>query len=138
VTHWLESYECSVERPFFHWKTADILALCRTHGVLNPLYDLGFHRVGCFPCIMARKQDIRLIADHDPGRIDMIAQAERETGSSLFRYSTVPDHIAVKPTIRDIVAWASMPGRGNPTPRTGRACRTLCDVNDGRSSDHAG
>jgi 3'-phosphoadenosine 5'-phosphosulfate sulfotransferase (PAPS reductase)/FAD synthetase len=114
VTEWLEAYECSVERPFFHWKTADILALCRRHGVLNPLYDLGFHRGGCFPCVMARKRDIRLVAEHDPGRIETIALAEQETRSSFFRYSTVPDRFATEPTIRDVVAWASTPGRGEP------------------------
>ena len=103
---WLESYECSVERPFFYWKTKDILTLCRKHNVLNPLYSKGFSRVGCFPCIMANKREIRRIAEIDPERITTIAQAEQETGHSFFPYSKVPDAQCEKPAIHDVVKWA--------------------------------
>ena len=106
VMEWLESYDCSVERPFFHWKTQDVLTLCRKHNVLNPLYDMGFSRVGCFPCIMSRKQEIRQIAQDYPSRIDMIEQAEKDAQSTFFSYYKVPPSFCKEPRIRDVVKWA--------------------------------
>lgn len=103
---WLESYECSVERPLFYWKTKDILTLCRKHNVLSPLYEQGFDRVGCFPCIMASKREVRRIAELDPERIETIAKAEAGTGHSFFPYSKVPDSQCEKPAIHDVVKWA--------------------------------
>lgn len=106
VIEWLESYECRVERPFFYYKTKDILTLCRKHNVLNTLYDRGFERVGCFPCVLCGKREIRLIATHDPERITTIAKAEHETGHSFFPYTKVPDSQCREPKIHDVVKWA--------------------------------
>lgn len=105
VMHWLDAYECSVERPLFHWKARDIVALCRKHQVLNPMYDMGFHRVGCFPCIMESKAGLRALAEHFPAQIDRIAQAEASIGSSLFPFGKVPG--VERPAIKDVIQWAN-------------------------------
>ncbi len=107
VIEWLENYNCSVHRPFFYWKTADILALCRKHNVLNPLYDAGFQRVGCFPCIMSNKSEIGTLATHAPLRIDLVEQLENDIGSTFFPYSKVPDRQCLEPKIRDVIKWAN-------------------------------
>ncbi|MEM8529138.1 MAG: phosphoadenosine phosphosulfate reductase family protein [Bacteroidota bacterium] len=107
VCEWIEEYDCSVERPFFHWKTADIIALCKKNQLLNPLYEIGFSRVGCFPCIMERKEGIRKLAEQFPERIDLIARAEQTFDSTFFGYSKVPDSQCLKPNIRDVVKWAN-------------------------------
>lgn len=67
-------------RPLLRWSIADVLTLHTRHGVpVNPLYQRGHDRVGCYPCIYARKDEVRLIADHAPGRIDEIRALEAET-----------------------------------------------------------
>ncbi|MBI4738269.1 phosphoadenosine phosphosulfate reductase family protein [Candidatus Woesearchaeota archaeon] len=106
VMAWLKDHQCSVERPLFYWKKKDILALCRKHNVLNPLYDMGFERVGCFPCIMENKAGIKNIADRFPEQIRIIAEAERRIGRSFFPYTKTPPRYGSKPTIRDVVRWA--------------------------------
>lgn len=71
--------DCFVWRPILTWTIEDVLAIHHKHGLeLNPLYHAGFDRVGCFPCIMSTKQDIRLVAEHDPSRIDRIERMETE------------------------------------------------------------
>ena len=117
---WLENYDCTVERPFFFWKERDVITLCRQKNVLNPLYDMGFSRVGCFPCIMANKREIRRIAEIDPERIETIAQAEAETLHSFFPYTKVPDSQCQQPTIHDVVRWAF--SNATPSEQDTRSC----------------
>jgi len=67
-------------RPLIAWTVADVLAIHHRHGVkVNPLYQAGFSRVGCFPCIFANKEEVRLIAKHSPERIDRIRELEVES-----------------------------------------------------------
>ena len=50
----------SVERPIFRWPAEQVFEIHAHHGVEpNPLYLMGFHRVGCAPCIMANKPELR-------------------------------------------------------------------------------
>lgn len=61
-------------RPLMEWSIADVIGIHRRHGVpMNPLYHQGFDRVGCFPCIFSRKEEIRLLPD---ARVDEIAAVE--------------------------------------------------------------
>jgi 3'-phosphoadenosine 5'-phosphosulfate sulfotransferase (PAPS reductase)/FAD synthetase len=54
-------------RPLLHWTIEDVLAIHHRHGVpVNPLYQRGHDRVGCYPCIMSNKTDIRLVACVSP------------------------------------------------------------------------
>lgn len=53
----------TIYRPLMGWTVKDVAAMHRRHNLpLNPLYGMGFSRVGCMPCINSNKQDIRLIA----------------------------------------------------------------------------
>lgn len=66
-------------RPLLHWTVQDVLEMHRRHGVpVNPLYQRGHERVGCYPCIFAGKEEIRLLAEHAPERIDEIRALEAE------------------------------------------------------------
>lgn len=70
---------CEVWRPLLHWTFEDVVAIHQRHGVVpNQLYFMGASRVGCWPCIFARKAEIRMIADLDPDRIDLIRALEAE------------------------------------------------------------
>jgi 3'-phosphoadenosine 5'-phosphosulfate sulfotransferase (PAPS reductase)/FAD synthetase len=68
-----------VWRPILSWDVAEVLAIHHRHGVdLNPLYLRGHDRVGCWPCIFANKEQIRLLAEQAPERIDEIRTLERD------------------------------------------------------------
>jgi 3'-phosphoadenosine 5'-phosphosulfate sulfotransferase (PAPS reductase)/FAD synthetase len=67
-------------RPILGWAIEDVLAIHHRHGIdVNPLYKRGHSRVGCYPCIFAQKEEVRLIAKHSPDRIDQLRDLERET-----------------------------------------------------------
>jgi 3'-phosphoadenosine 5'-phosphosulfate sulfotransferase (PAPS reductase)/FAD synthetase len=70
-----------VWRPLLRWTIEDVLTIHNRHGVkVNPLYQRGHNRVGCYPCIFSSKEEIALIAEHAPARIDEIRQLEAEMG----------------------------------------------------------
>jgi 3'-phosphoadenosine 5'-phosphosulfate sulfotransferase (PAPS reductase)/FAD synthetase len=111
--------------PLIRWTWDDVVAYNQKHGLpLNPLYALGAQRVGCFPCIMSRKAEIRMIALKFPERIDQIRRLEQEFEARFGRYSsffpakTVPERFRSKPyqmpdgswvkvaTIDDVVKWS--------------------------------
>lgn len=106
VMTWLEHSSCSVERPFFHWKSEDVIDYCKQRSVINPLYEMGFDRVGCWPCIMAKKADIKQLSETDPDRIDQIAHFEKELGSTFFAKGKLPTRIKEIPDIHTVVRWA--------------------------------
>lgn len=67
-----------VWRPLVAATVEDVLALHHRHGVpVNPLYKRGHGRVGCYPCIYSSKEELALIAEHAPWRIDEIRELER-------------------------------------------------------------
>lgn len=69
--------DCAVWRPILRWRLADVIGIHAAHGVApNPLYLRGAQRVGCWPCIHVGKAEMRLIADTDPGRIEVIRRWE--------------------------------------------------------------
>ena len=68
-----------VWRPILKWTVEDVLAIDHRHGVsVNPLYKQGHGRVGCYPCIFASKEQVRLLAEHSPERIDEMRALEAE------------------------------------------------------------
>lgn len=69
--------DVSVWRPLIGWSVQDVIAIHQRHGVRpNPLYLRGASRVGCWPCIHARKSEIRHIANSDPERIGILREWE--------------------------------------------------------------
>lgn len=76
---WSDGFDCETWRPIVAWSEQDVIDIHRRHGLRpNPLYLKGASRVGCWPCIYARKSEIKLIADIDPRRIDDIRAIEGE------------------------------------------------------------
>ena len=72
-------FNCDTWRPLLDWKTKDVIAIHHRHGV-RPcrLYlEQNADRVGCYPCIYARKAELRSISDHSPDRIDLLADLEK-------------------------------------------------------------
>lgn len=86
-------YACDVYRPLIDWTRGKVFHYIEKQGQFpNPLYSVGAQRVGCFPCIMSRKAEIRLISDRFPERIETIFGWEKKVGggSSFFHASTAP------------------------------------------------
>ena len=80
---WSDSFDCWVWRPLLAWTEADVIEIHQHHGLEpNPLYLQGATRVGCWPCIFARKQEIRLVAEYTPEKIDEIEALEAEITSA--------------------------------------------------------
>lgn len=66
-------------RPILSWPVADVVAIHHRHGIpMHPHYLRGHGRVGCWPCIYSSKEELRLLAEHDPARIDQIRDLEAE------------------------------------------------------------
>lgn len=65
-------------RPILKWTAAECFEMHRKHGVKhNPLYEQGMGRVGCMPCIHARKDELLAIAQRFPEEIERVAEWER-------------------------------------------------------------
>jgi hypothetical protein len=81
----------------------------RKHGIKhNPLYEQGMGRVGCMPCIHARKDELLEISRRFPEEIERVAKWERlvsaasKRGSSTFAAGT---DISVA-SIYAVVEWS--------------------------------
>lgn len=142
---WNQDFDCWTWRPIIRWGHNDVVAIHKRHGVRpHPLYLQGATRVGCWPCIFARKAEVKLIADIDPERIDRIEQLEQEVEAACrARYvaegTTLEDKGYHAPTffhvkaaagnggmvpIRQIAAWSR-------TSRGGRQLTLLDDAPEG-------
>ena len=74
---WQKNFDCEVWRPLLHWSEQEVIDIHKRHGLVpNPLYLKGFRRVGCYPCIFTIKDEIRMVADQSPDRIDRIRSLE--------------------------------------------------------------
>lgn len=63
-------------RPILNWSVGDVVDIHKRHNMpLCPIYDLGVDRVGCWPCIPARKK--AEVAALDDRRIAAIRLLER-------------------------------------------------------------
>lgn len=134
---WSDGFDLEVWRPLVTWTADDVAKIHRRHNLeMNPLYALGASRVGCWPCIHARKSEIALVARIDPGRIDQIRAMERDLNErgaerdrqknrefmprSMFSYHGGDKHHPI--TVDEAVAWANS-GRGEwQPPGAGSSC----------------
>lgn len=146
---WDKQWDGWVWRPLLSWTVQDVLAIHNRHSVpVNPLYQLGHNRVGCYPCIYAGKKEITLVANTSPERIALIADLETEaTAERAARNIETPgryknlqasfflsqDRVAPM-TIHQVVEWARTDRGGKQWPLfeaspTG-GCMTwgLCDL----------
>jgi 3'-phosphoadenosine 5'-phosphosulfate sulfotransferase (PAPS reductase)/FAD synthetase len=141
-----DTFHCWIWRPIIEWHKADVIAIHDEFSLdINPLYHLGASRVGCWPCIHARKAEVALVARVDPGRIDEIEDKERilnEEGKkrdddlerpfvirSMFSYHGGDSKHFPLP-IRDAVEWANS-NRGEWQPKGDDGCARygFCSAN---------
>jgi 3'-phosphoadenosine 5'-phosphosulfate sulfotransferase (PAPS reductase)/FAD synthetase len=149
---WSDTFDCWIWRPLVAWHIADVMAIHRDLAIeVNPLYPLGASRVGCFPCIHARKSELALVAREAPERIDLIDRLEKRLNAegraraeasgepfverSMFSYHGGDSKHYPLP-IRDAVAWAqSNRGEWQPEGDDGCARFGFCAVDPEQEPD---
>lgn len=108
-------------RPLLRWSAKQVFDLHHEMGIEpNKLYKLGFSRVGCMPCIMARKIDIREMALRFPDHVErilewekLVSQASKRGESSFFSANKAPMPEGYDPEeqgyyqIDEIARWAT-------------------------------
>jgi 3'-phosphoadenosine 5'-phosphosulfate sulfotransferase (PAPS reductase)/FAD synthetase len=141
--------DCLVWRPIIDWSEQDVIDIHHKHGIIpNKLYLLGAQRVGCFPCVMARKDSIRLMGEIMPERVALIRDLEHAVTAvaesrsdeplkwkrSMFQGSRATDPLGIAPPIDRVMEWANT-SRGGlqselfaPNRREGCMRWGLCDV----------
>lgn len=116
---------CMLWLPIKDWLHDDVFAIHQKYGVPpNPLYKMGFGRVGCFPCIMARKEElVQLSTRFDGLAMTDLRNMERRVAAaiqgademSFFSAGKTPDRYASHicqntgkrfPDANDVRLWA--------------------------------
>ncbi len=93
VREWCKNYNADKLRPIISWTAEETIKYITDAGQYpNPLYYLGFSRVGCFPCIMARHGEIKLIIENHPERWQELKDAEARVGRTFFPPDYIPKH----------------------------------------------
>lgn len=104
----------SIYRPIHQWTVAQVFDIHRKHNIKpNPLYLQGMGRVGCLPCINAKKDEVLEISKRFPEHIDRIEEWERIVGlvskrSNATFFPAPGDNIGAwdRGNIRAIVQWS--------------------------------
>lgn len=97
-------FDCYVHHPIFDWTKQMAFDYCQSHGQqINPLYKLGFGRVGCAPCINSGKDDILHWSQRFPAMIDKVRDWEKHVGRTFFAPCVPGMEINF---VDDVVAWA--------------------------------
>jgi 3'-phosphoadenosine 5'-phosphosulfate sulfotransferase (PAPS reductase)/FAD synthetase len=118
---WDEFFDCWLNAPLADWTKKQCFDYVENHGEqYNPLYKLGFNRVGCAPCINSGKDDILLWLQRFPEMIEKVRGYEQATGRTFFA-PCVPG-LAVN-TIDDVITWAQ-------TDRGGRQANMFRILNE--------
>jgi len=107
-------FDCPLIAPIVDWTKSMCFDYVKAHGeAINPLYTLGFNRVGCAPCINSGKEDIVNWAARRPAMIDKVRGLEERTGRTFF---FPVDRDGVRHGIDEVVRWAGT-SRGGDQPR---------------------
>lgn len=112
-------YHAPLVRAIHDWTLKDVIAMDRDHGIpMNPLYSQGMGRVGCMPCIMARKGELGAIARRFPETFDKVRELEESTGHTWWAPGFIPERMCsvqvttkdgrdlVVPSADDVKRWA--------------------------------
>jgi 3'-phosphoadenosine 5'-phosphosulfate sulfotransferase (PAPS reductase)/FAD synthetase len=91
ILSFAKTHATDVWRPVFDWTAQQVIDYIIENGLKpNPLYTMGFKRVGCFPCIMSAKPELYQITERFPERIAEIAEYEKECHSSFLGPDSIP------------------------------------------------
>lgn len=125
-----------IYRPLVEWTAQDVFAYCASRGIApNPLYKQGMGRVGCMPCINARKDEVMAIGQRFPEHIARISDWEQRVAaaskrglSTFFAADKTPgphqtDASLPVPRIWQVVEWSK-------TARGGKQMSLLAELDE--------
>lgn len=127
-------------RPILDWTVDDVFDCHRKHGIEpNPLYKIGMGRVGCMPCVMCRKDELKQIGLRCSSEVDRVEKWELEVAKVSKRGNSTLFHVGQihgisdnnlisteKHGIRSAVEWAK-------TSRGGRQFNMFDDLEESKS-----
>ena len=115
VIAWTKQWNADILRPVFTWTGQQVIDYIVENGhEPNILYSRGFSRVGCFPCVMARHQDIKSMIRFYPDMVERLKEAEASFKSNTGRTSSffVPNYIPKQytsngeyPSVDDVINY---------------------------------
>lgn len=118
VKEYCEKYSVDVYRPIFLNSANEVFQQIKDFGLKpNPLYFDGFSRVGCFPCVMCNHNEIKIMIDRYPERLELLKSIEFELDSTFFPPNYIPEKFCSKvvvnskgktvrvPTIDDVLKY---------------------------------
>lgn len=98
-------FRCEINHPLHDWSKQACFDFVLTAGEqVNPLYSLGFDRVGCEVCINSGRKDIRNWAKRFPEVIVKIRGWEKAMGRTFFAPMVPGKEIN---WIDEVVEWAN-------------------------------
>jgi len=103
-----KTHATDVWRPVFDWTAQQVIDYIIENGLEpNPLYRMGFKRVGCFPCIMSAHTEIYQIVERFPARIAEITKYEKKINSSFLGPNSIPkkQYKSDYPLITDVARY---------------------------------
>ncbi len=101
---WDEYFDCYLNRPLASWTKKQCFDYVTEAGEqFNPLYKMGFSRVGCAPCINSGKEDILLWHYREPAMIEKVREWEARVKRPFFP-PMVPG-LEIN-WIDEVIAWA--------------------------------
>lgn len=88
-----DMFGCRTRRPLLKLSIADVWQGHRQYGLpINPLYLLGWKRVGCRLCIMSNKADVRRTVKQRPWVIHIYRTWELIVGAFLKARGSITDY----------------------------------------------
>lgn len=85
VLEWAKTHDASVVRPIFSWSAQQVIDYILDNGQRpNELYERGCSRVGCFPCVYARLNEIRVVANDEKYR-DRLIRLEKDVTEAVTK-----------------------------------------------------
>jgi 3'-phosphoadenosine 5'-phosphosulfate sulfotransferase (PAPS reductase)/FAD synthetase len=89
---WDEYFDCELVCPLVEWTKDQCFRFVKDRGEkINPLYTMGFSRVGCAPCVNSNKAEIREWAARFPEMIDKVREWEKRVNRPFFRKDKTTD-----------------------------------------------
>jgi 3'-phosphoadenosine 5'-phosphosulfate sulfotransferase (PAPS reductase)/FAD synthetase len=96
-------FDCDYVLPLLYTTEQEVFGMLEAKGVPpNPLYALGYGRVGCFPCIHANKGELSLLPDW---AWDKLEYWESVIGRTWFDPGLLPQSMSYIPTIPEVRQW---------------------------------
>lgn len=92
VFEFCKKYDASVLRPIKDKTAQEVIDIILNAGQQpNPLYRKGLSHVGCFPCIMCRLLEVKILIQEESQKRKVL-NAESEVGTNFFPPGYIPKY----------------------------------------------